>query len=439
MKQRNKQQKRKVHSIRGQLAWIFIGLMIGTILLCLMINYLFLGKVYMQSKLNVIHDAYGTIKQAAESDSYDTEEFARELDDVCRSYNMTVCVMDVNSNMKYVSINGGERLENRLIGYVFGLSIPFNDQRVIENGDDYVIKRTGQEDKEYLEIYGRLNTGISFIMQTPLSSIQESAKIANRFYALAGCLGAMAGGIIIWFVSRSVTKPILEESNYSILIGKMKNLSIFDNLPINYRQSYIYCRGLIRQDDIRVDVEGKPVYELVDRGIWQEGEKYYFEARNEVTGRNEISTVYHRGSKWQCLKTGTLLEPKWNSTDWAFLEGNGEFSIDLESSNGFSFFYGLIDTVIEAKFYHGTVDITEDVMNTAGTQIAWSRDSGIPAEDNSWSPVFVDGQKNKVHLISSDMGSEWLNARSVTFRVEAIIPLGEENYLRESEELSFNL
>lgn len=236
-----------------------------------------------------------------------------------------------------------------------------------------------------------------------------------------------------------VTKPILEESNYSILIGKMKNLSIFDNLPINYRQSYIYCRGLIRQDDIRVDVEGKPVYELVDRGIWQEGEKYYFEARNEVTGRNEISTVYHRGSKWQCLKTGTLLEPKWNSTDWAFLEGNGEFSIDFESSNGFSFFYGLIDTVIEAKFYHGTVDITEDVMNTAGTQITWSRDSGIPAEDNSWSPVFVDGQKNKVHLISSDMGSEWLNTRSVTFRVEAIIPLGEENYLRESEELSFNL
>ena len=57
--------------------------------------------------------AYETIKQAAESDSYGSEEFARELDDVCRSYNMTVCVMDVNSNMKYVSINGGERLENR--------------------------------------------------------------------------------------------------------------------------------------------------------------------------------------------------------------------------------------------------------------------------------------------------------------------------------------
>lgn len=241
-----------------------------------------------------------------------------------------------------------------------------------------------------------------------------------------------------------VTKPILEENNYSILIGKMKRLSLFDNLPINYRQSYVYCRGLIRQDDIRIDVTGKPVYEFVNRGIWSlsvatSEEPYLFESKNPITGVNETSTVYQRGAKWQCLKSRTLLEPKWNSTDWAFLEGNGEFSIDFESSKGFSFFYGLIDTVIEARFCHGTVDVTEDVMNTAGTLITWSRDTGIAAEDNAWSPTFVDGKKNKIHLISSDMGSQWLNARSVTFKITAVIPLGEENYLRESEELQFNL
>lgn len=241
-----------------------------------------------------------------------------------------------------------------------------------------------------------------------------------------------------------VTKPILEESNYSILIGRMKNLSLFDNLPINYRQSYVYCRGLIRQDDIRIDVTGKPVYEFVNRGIWSlsvatSEEPYLFESKNPITGVNETSTVYQRGAKWQCLKSRTLLEPKWNSTDWAFLEGNGEFSIDFQSSKGFSFFYGLIDTVIEARFYHGTTDITEDVMSTSGTVITWNRDTGIAAEDNAWSPTFVDGKKNKIHLISSDMGSQWLNARSVTFKITAVIPLGEENYLRESEELQFNL
>lgn len=241
-----------------------------------------------------------------------------------------------------------------------------------------------------------------------------------------------------------VTKPILEENNYSILIGKMKRLSLFDNLPINYRQSYVYCRGLIGQDILKIDVTGKPIYEFVNRGIWSlliatSEEPYLFESKNPVTGVNETSTVYHRGTKWQCLKSRTLLEPKWNSTDWAFLEGNGEFSIDFESSKGFSFFYGLIDTVVEAKFFHGTTDITEDVMSIPGTMITWSRDTGLESEDNAWSPSFVDSRKNRIHLITPDMGSQWLDARSVTFKVIAVIPLGEENYLRESEELQFNL
>lgn len=39
-----------------------------------------------------------------------------------------------------------------------------------------------------------------------------------------------------------VTKPILEESNYSVIVGRLKHLSLFDNLPINYLHSYIYVR-----------------------------------------------------------------------------------------------------------------------------------------------------------------------------------------------------
>ena len=42
-----------------------------------------------------------------------------------------------------------------------------------------------------------------------------------------------------------VTKPVLEESNYSVIVGRLKHLSLFDNLPINYLHSYIYVRGLV--------------------------------------------------------------------------------------------------------------------------------------------------------------------------------------------------
>lgn len=201
------------HSIRRQLALIFIGLIAGTILLCWAMNNVFLEKYYIRSKTEVIFEAYHTIRQAANSDTYSTEAFRKELNDVCGIYNITVYVMDANSRLKYASVNGGAELEKRLTAYVFGF---FSDTaRVIEEGEDYVVQQVHTEEADFLEMYGRLSSGISFIMHTPLESIRESAKIASRFLAYMGIVATLAGGIIIWFVSSMITKPILELNSIS--------------------------------------------------------------------------------------------------------------------------------------------------------------------------------------------------------------------------------
>lgn len=204
---------RRKTSIRKQFSLIFIGLMAGTILMCLLANNLFLVQYYMKSKEKVIFDAYETIRAAANSDSYGSESFKKELDDICRSYNITVYIMDANSRIKYVSFNGGQELEKRLLGYIFGF--PMDDVVLLENGGDYNLQLTGTPDEQYLEMYGRLSSGISFIMHTPIESIRESASIAQRFFTYVGLIGVLAGGIIIWFTSRRITKPILELSHIS--------------------------------------------------------------------------------------------------------------------------------------------------------------------------------------------------------------------------------
>lgn len=201
------------HSIRRKFSLIFIGLMAGTVLLCWFINSMFLGQYYTATKTRIIYDAYNTIRQVANSEIYSTEEFSHELDVICGRYNITVCVMDSNSQTKYMSFNGGRQLETQLIAHILGFYS--GAVEVLEEGDDYVLQRLQSGDDEYLEMYGRLNTGISFIMRTPIESIRESAKIANRFLAYVGILGTVAGGIIIWFVARRITRPILELSRIS--------------------------------------------------------------------------------------------------------------------------------------------------------------------------------------------------------------------------------
>ncbi len=201
------------HSIRRQFSIIFIGVMAGTILLLLLANNLFLGRYYEHRKQRVIFDAYDSIKQAAGSDSYGSDQFQQELEQVCRSYNISICIMDVQSKVKYVSTNGGKELEARLLGYIF--AFPMDVVEVLQTGDEYSLQRTNSDGIEYLELCGRLDSGISFLMRTPMESITESARLANTFFIYVGCIGALAGAIIFWIVSRRITKPILELNRIS--------------------------------------------------------------------------------------------------------------------------------------------------------------------------------------------------------------------------------
>ncbi|MGN0402212.1 MAG: sensor histidine kinase [Acetatifactor sp.] len=201
------------YSIRRQFALIFIGLMTGTILLCWFINNVFLEEYYIRNKTRIIKDAYSFICQAANSDSYGTTEFAKELNDICSVSNIAVCVMDSNSQTKYESSNGGRELEAQLIGYIFGMQQGAG--REIEKGEDYILQVIPFRNTEYLMMFGQLSTGISFILRTPLESIRESVAVANRFLAYVGAAAALGGGIIIWFVSGRITKPIQTLSNIS--------------------------------------------------------------------------------------------------------------------------------------------------------------------------------------------------------------------------------
>ena len=103
------------HSVRRQFALIFTGLMASTILLCWFMNNMFLEQYYVSNKTDILFDAYHTISQAANRDTYSTEAFWRELNNVCGVYNITVCVMDADTDTRYVSTNGGAELRVRLI------------------------------------------------------------------------------------------------------------------------------------------------------------------------------------------------------------------------------------------------------------------------------------------------------------------------------------
>lgn len=183
-----------------------------------------------------------------------------------------------------------------------------------------------------------------------------------------------------------VTKPIVEASNYGATFGTLPEFLREMDLPIVEGQDYVYARGLVVQDIIRIDYQGRPVSEVIDRGRWDATANYYCEAINPDTGRYEISDVWYMGCKWRCAKTGTKTAPAWNNTDWAMVEGNPQFTVEFADTD-YIFDpdrFALTLTII-ARLYN--MDITDDILPA---DVQWTRYSEDAkgnervASDNAW-------------------------------------------------------
>lgn len=183
-----------------------------------------------------------------------------------------------------------------------------------------------------------------------------------------------------------VTKPIIEPENYGATFGTLPEFLRSMDLPIVDGQDYVYARGLIVQDIIRIDYKGKPISEVIDRGPWAAGAAYYCEALNPETGIYEISDVWYMGCKWRCAKTGTTTTPAWNNTDWAMVEGNPQFTVEFADTD-YIFDpdrFSLTLTII-ARLYN--IDITDDILPADVEWTRYSEDAnGVPrtASDNAW-------------------------------------------------------
>ena len=241
----------------------------------------------------------------------------------------------------------------------------------------------------------------------------------------------------IMFLS-NVYKPILEDYNYSISIGRFPRTKALEKLPISENETGVMAQTVIAEKFYQLDHNGDVIPSKVDRGIWsletaQSGAPYRF-VQHELSKPSgseytllEQHTVYHLGCKWGCLKDKTTDEPKWNSPSWGLLEGDSRYSLQLSLSDGEAFVIGGVDEVISGRIYFGTTDITDDVMADDATEVEWFRNSGNVPADNLWTPEYVDGNRLAIHIdngnqhgVGSDFG---FVSKSVIFTCRVFFPV----------------
>ena len=204
------------YSIRRQLAVVFSLLMMGTILLCWFINNTFLEKYYLKDKQKALMRAYQVMNSASNEDRIGSDEFDIEFQKICGRYNIDFVLLDAKTRTLKTSTYDYEYLGRLLLDNLFGQKNSPDVSLLVEE-KSYELRIAVEEKMktEYMEMWGVLDNGNLFLFRIPLESIQESVTLANRFLAYVGIGSAIFSALVILWVSRKITDPVLELAQIS--------------------------------------------------------------------------------------------------------------------------------------------------------------------------------------------------------------------------------
>lgn len=197
-------------SLRLQYTFIFAGLMAGVIFLTIFLSSVFLPRYYLDSRLKDIKKAYNLLITSEYG-----EELYDRLDDLSLRNNVSTIILSEDSSVEYSSIKSERDIDLILLSIIFRSPNGAQEIEVLEENDDYSIRKSRSSDSEYIEMFGRLEGGSTFLFRTPIESIDEASAYAARFYLLIGIICIIPGAVVIYFVSRRISRPILNLSDIS--------------------------------------------------------------------------------------------------------------------------------------------------------------------------------------------------------------------------------
>ena len=224
---------------------------------------------------------------------------------------------------------------------------------------------------------------------------------------------------------QGVTQPILDDTNYSAFMGLPPDLDILEDLPLNQRQPYLYARGLIVQDIIRIDYQGNPVLEIRNRGEWDD-ETLYIKGKDPDSFNYYQDQVFHGGCTWLCAVTRATIgnAPRFNNADWICVSGRDNVAIDINSSAGVWFRSAApFSTTLTAVVTQGTMVLLEGEIGRSN--ILWTRESSDTTGDAAWNAQHAVGTVGlSLSLTNADLPSDWLTNHHVAFRCAVTFPDG---------------
>jgi len=201
-------------SIRKKTAVSIIVLIVLAFGVGLGFSAIFANRYYTEVVREEMCNAYNLIKQVYEEDysagTYFGQmayEYQRELTDICEKNGFSMLVISPSGYPAFTFGNSNV-LNERLTALTFHRN---SDQgQILEKGDEYIIQTSpgDQGETKYIEMWGFLSDGCSFIYRSPYANLQNNITTSLSFYIAVCAMIFVIFAIIGLLLLRSFTEPL---------------------------------------------------------------------------------------------------------------------------------------------------------------------------------------------------------------------------------------
>ena len=206
-----KKVKDTLKSVRAKLFLTLCFVIVIIVLFLILLNNFVLETFYLYSKQKTLMGVYNSINEHY-SNPNSNVDMETELEKVALNNDFDIIVKTDEGILLYSS---NKDFSNTIakITEIEESATSIINRRDILYFDKRIIIRQVEDNRtnlNFILLTGTLNNGNTLNIRIPISSIRESVKISNNFLYLIASLGLLIGGVVVLFVSRRFTAPIIE-------------------------------------------------------------------------------------------------------------------------------------------------------------------------------------------------------------------------------------
>lgn len=211
--------KNAFKSVRIKLFVTLSLVILAIITFLILVNNFIFGQFYVYSKTKALKVVYETVNNYYNNPQDGDIEL--KLEKIAIQNNFDILIR----NEQNVNVYTSNKDFFSTFGQMNEMTSKFNTQvgKIIEENSKFVIKKIkdNKNGLNYILLSATIDNGYLLYIRIPITSIQESVKISNNFLYLMAGFAILIAAVIVSYVTRKFTDPILELND---IAKKMSNL-----------------------------------------------------------------------------------------------------------------------------------------------------------------------------------------------------------------------